>query len=79
MVLEGLAEAKKCLVAFFLFASGLLLPFLISVPAYAQQTPFPDCSTSVYLGQNIPTQLFRVNTATNPFTYPAIGAAYYGN
>ncbi|WP_325543629.1 DUF6923 family protein, partial [Sphingopyxis sp.] len=79
MVLEGLAEAKKCLVAFFLFASGLLLPFLISVPAYAQQTPFPDCSTSVYLGQNIPTQLFRVNTATNPFTYPAIGAAYSGN
>ncbi|HEY9234321.1 MULTISPECIES: isopeptide-forming domain-containing fimbrial protein [Phenylobacterium] len=62
--------------ASFLVASLVVLQFLIFAPAArAQQTPFPNCSPQVYLAQNSPTQLFRVSTTTNPFTYPAVGPA----
>ncbi|MPT31019.1 MAG: DUF11 domain-containing protein [Chryseobacterium sp.] len=40
----------------------------------ATDLPF-GCDSTLYLSQNSPTQLFRINRATNPFTYTAVGAA----
>ncbi|WP_338446996.1 isopeptide-forming domain-containing fimbrial protein [Pelagerythrobacter marensis] len=68
--MASLLAASLVLAQFFFFAS----------PAHAQATPppFSGCTSDVYLGQNNPTQLFRVDTTTNPFTYPNIGPAYSG-
>jgi len=40
----------------------------------ATDLPF-GCDSTLYLSQNSPTQLFRINRTTNPFTYTAVGAA----
>lgn len=40
----------------------------------ATDLPF-NCDSTLYLSQNSPTQLFRIDRSTNPFTYTAIGAA----
>ncbi|WP_443971011.1 DUF6923 family protein [Sphingobium sp. CR28] len=72
-------ESTRKLVFISLIAAIAILQTLyFPAPAFAQSTPppFPGCTSDVYLGQNVPTQLFRVNTATNPFTYPSIGSAF---
>lgn len=38
------------------------------------QPSFGTCTSNMYLGVGVPTQLHRVNTSSNPLTYPAIGA-----
>ncbi|WP_454832365.1 DUF6923 family protein [Pseudoxanthomonas wuyuanensis] len=44
--------------------------------AYVNSTPpsFGSCSSTMYLGVDAPTQLHRIDTSTNPLTYPSIGA-----
>lgn len=38
------------------------------------QPSFGSCSSNMYLGVGAPTQLHRIDTSTNPLTYPPIGA-----
>ncbi|MEG3791819.1 DUF11 domain-containing protein [Lysobacter sp. CCNWLW3] len=44
--------------------------------SYVNQTQpsFGTCSSTMYLGVGGPTQLHRIDTSTNPLTYPPIGA-----
>lgn len=44
--------------------------------SFTNATPpsFGSCTADMYLGVGAPTQLHRIDTSTNPFTYPAIGA-----
>lgn len=37
---------------------------------------FGTCSSNMYLGVGVPTQLHRIDTSNNPLTYPAIGSPY---
>ncbi|WP_237054050.1 DUF6923 family protein [Marilutibacter chinensis] len=40
--------------------------------------PLPDfgsCDSTMYLTQGDPTALFRIDTSSNPFTYPSLGSA----
>ncbi|MGK2287196.1 isopeptide-forming domain-containing fimbrial protein [Pedomonas sp. V897] len=78
-VLTAAEQVSKGLQAFlFLLIAGavLLRSLLVPAPAQAQTTvqPFEGCTSDVYLAQNIPTRMYRVNTATNPFSYPALGS-----
>lgn len=43
--------------------------------AYVNSQPpsFGSCTADMHLGLNSPTQLFRIDTSSNPFTYPAVG------
>ncbi|SOD54054.1 DUF11 domain-containing protein [Pseudoxanthomonas wuyuanensis] len=45
--------------------------------SYVNSTPpsFGSCTSDMFLAQNSPTQVFRADTSSNPFTYPAIGPA----
>ncbi len=54
----------------------VFLALLISVlgTSRADAQAFASCGPDVYLAQNSPTALYRVDTSTNPFTYPQIGA-----
>lgn len=38
------------------------------------QPSFGTCTSNMYLGVGAPTQLHRINTSTNPLTYPPIGS-----
>lgn len=40
------------------------------------QPSFGACTSTMYLGVGGPTQLHRIDTSTNPLTYPAIGSPY---
>lgn len=40
------------------------------------QPSFGTCTSTMYLGVGGPTQLHRIDTSTNPLTYPAIGSPY---
>lgn len=40
------------------------------------QPSFGSCSANMYLGVGAPTQLHRVDTSSNPLTYPPIGSPY---
>lgn len=48
-----------------------LLCLFCGAKAYAQA--FAACTSDMFIAQNSPTALFRVDTSTNPFTYPQIG------
>jgi uncharacterized repeat protein (TIGR01451 family) len=44
--------------------------------SYVNTTPpsFGTCSSTMYLGVGVPTQLHRIDTSTNPLTFPPIGS-----
>ncbi|AKH44315.1 hypothetical protein WYH_03296 (plasmid) [Croceibacterium atlanticum] len=77
--LSRIATRCAAFLAPFLTVAIVLVQLLaVPAPAFAQSTPppFPGCTPGVFLAQNNPTQLFQVDTSTNPFTYPNIGPAH---
>lgn len=56
-----------------LAASGEVEDYQVQV---APPPSFGTCSSTMYLGVNVPTQLHSIDTSTNPLTYPPIGSPY---